>query len=176
MDEKKKPRYQGIAIAAGFWWWGSVAWLAPIYIGLEGWPKWAFNVVGAGLIMIAFAAAAVELGTLWKNEAFTYFGIGLLALIPAGLLHALAWFVDIPSPWLGVAKGLALLLDALGGFVVIFGLAYWGNPKQPENLDDSPTEVVQAETRQNRQEIVGSAILLLLTVVTAILKGVFGIG
>ena len=175
MSEAANPRYQGIAIAAGFWWCGVVAWSAPVYIGLDGLSKWVLNVVGAGLIVIAFAAAVLELGNLWKNEAFTYWGLGLLALIPAGLLHALAWLVDVPSPWMGVVKGCALFLDALGGFVFLFGVAYWGTPRRPEDADEQPPEE-EAEVRQKRQELFWSAAVLLVTIVTAILKAVFGIG
>lgn len=124
--------------------------------------------------------AAIEVGKLWRNEAFGYWGVGLLFLVPAGLLHALAEFVALPSPGTGIVKGLALFLDALGGTFFLMGIPYfsWEPSSQEQTTELSPEEEVEekVERRRTRGEIAGSAGLLLLTVISAILKAVFGIG
>jgi hypothetical protein len=176
-EQRDAKHLEGLGIAGMFWLWGSLAWVAPPYIGFGGWGQWAFNIAGAVLIAIAFAGAGIELGKLWKNEAFEYWGVGLLFLVPAVLLHLTVWWAELAPFWEVSAKSIALILAAFGGAFVMIGLPYLFARSTVEG-DGAPEPTPEEKTldRQRRKELLASAGLLVLTAASAILKVLFGVG
>ena len=64
VNEQEKSPYEGLGFATALWLWGSIAWLAPGYIGFDGWGMWVCNIFGGISIAISFGGAAVEVGKL----------------------------------------------------------------------------------------------------------------
>lgn len=180
MDEQEKTPYDGLALAAAFWLWGSIAWFAPAYLGFGGVAMWVCNIVGGILMAISFGGAGMEIGKLFKSEAFEWWGVGLVFLVPAGLLHFAVWYAELSSTWAAVAKGSALLLDGFGGLFVFYGLAYLFWNGSPVELEEAPSQQEKAERRaedkRRRRHYLVSAAVFLATIVSTIVKTIFGIG
>lgn len=180
MNAEDKSPYEGLAFAAALWLWGSIVWFAPGYIGFGGAGLWVCNIFGGILIAISFAGAGLEIGKLFKSEAFEWWGVGMVFLVPAALLHFAVWYAELGLFWEAIAKSVALFLDALGGTFVFFGLAYlfWHGPPVEVAEDMTSEEAAErdAEEKRRRRQYAASAGIFLLTIISAILKTVFGIG
>jgi hypothetical protein len=121
--EKKSSRYTGFALAASFSFFAILLWIAPTYIGFSGFLAGVCYVLGGLAVTISFVGALTELGELLQIEALGTFGVGLLFLVPGLQLHLAAAFASLSAPWPGVLKVGALLLDALGVFLLCYGAA-----------------------------------------------------
>lgn len=180
MNDQDKSPYEGLAFAAALWLWGSVAWIAPSYIGFGGIGMWVCNIVGGILIAVSFGGAAMEVGSLFKSEAFEWWGVGMVFLVPGALLHFAVWYAELGAFWGAAAKSMALLLDAFGGTFILLGLAYlfWHGPPvgaSDKGMTPEAVEEREAEEKRRRRQYAASAGVFLLIVISAILKTVFGV-
>jgi hypothetical protein len=159
-DDANTSKYTGFATAAAFSLLAILLWLAPSYIGFSGWLQWICYVVGALSVSISFFGALSELADLLKIEALTTFGVGLIFLVPATLLHLVAVYASPSQDWLAnVIKVSALILTALGGFLVFYGMAEVAEA----------VEQRRAQPQERRVSIRGGTWLTILSFLSAIL-------
>ena len=87
-SKKPSPPGSGLAIAGIIWVWGAMAFLGPAYFSVgPGAGKTIFNIFGIILITVSCVGALMEFSKLWRNEALSYWSVGLLFLIPALAIH-----------------------------------------------------------------------------------------
>jgi len=144
--------------------WGALLLYAPVYLGIIGIWRAPFNIL--------FGGAVIELGKLRKNEGVKYWGISLVFLLPALLLHLGVTFAYLVSPWDTVAKIAVLILMAIGGPLLFLGLPYmfW---KPSSNVSEfSPQQLAEQKEAKRKIEInaIVSEIIALLSLLTAIVK------
>lgn len=174
-EKKPGPPTLGLAVVADLWLWGALLLFAPNYLGIvSGWQI-PFYALGGLALSVSLAGALTELGRLWKTEALSYWGAGIVLLVPAGALYV-AIERQIITGALGViAKVGALVLTAIGGALFFQGIPYlfW---KQNEKIEKSPSDSVNIpdtgdEKRSKRKaslETIVSMIVALLSLATAI--------
>jgi len=169
---KKTPPLQGIAIAAILWLWGTLFLYAPGYIGFSGTLQTIFNLIGIILIIISLVGALIELGKLWDNEALSYWGISLVFLVPAGLLHIAQITYDFYNPWDVILKASILLLIFVGGPFVFIGVPYvfWKSRKEelPE-ITEEELKIRKSKNREKKLDLIFTLCIALLSLTTAII-------
>ena len=175
--KKPQPPLSGLAIVASLWLWGAILFYAPTYLGIVGGWRVPFNVLGAIALIISFGGALVELGKFWKSEALSYWGVGLVFLIPAGILFALVKFYSLPSVLETITKAAALLLLAFSGPFFFMGVPYFFWKEKQEQFSQSEEEVSEEEAvaqnlarRKARFTTIASIIIAFLSLATAVAK------
>ena len=169
---RPSPPYSGFAIVASFWLWGALLFCAPTYLDISGTLPKVLTVLGWISITISLLGAGVELNKILKNEAFGYWGVSMLAILPAALVHLFVVHNQPSTAWTMLAKVLVLVLLALGGSLFLYGFSYlfWKqeDPASEQNGEASPEMTL--EKQENRIKLVGAIIVAVLSLVTAILK------
>jgi cation transport ATPase len=175
VPEKSKRLLPGLTVAAILWLWGSLLLYAPIYLGIAGWGRILFNVLGGLAIAISLLVAIEELTELWKKKAMGYWSISLVFLVPAVILHLAVMFASLPSLWETVARIVALILVFIGGPFVIVGLSnvLWKPKPQRAEQAYQISIVEAAERKADRRRANFSLSIALLTLATTIIKLVF---
>jgi len=178
-EKSKKPQHplSGLSIVASLWLWGSILFYAPIYFGISGGWRIPFNLFGTIAIIISFAGALIELGKYWKNEGWSYWGVGLVFLIPSVILFSLVKIYTMSPILLTTAKIGALVLLALSGPFIFMGIPYffWREPQAQilKPAKDIPKEEAAAEKlakREARFTTIASIIIACLSLATAVVK------
>ena len=176
--KKPQPPLSGLAIVASLWLWGTILFYAPTYLDIVGGWRVPFNVLGAIALIISFGGALVELGKFWKSEALSYWGVGLVFLIPAGILFALVEFYSLSSVLETIAKVAALLLLAFSGPFFFMGVPYffWKEKQKQfsQSEEDVPEEEVVAQRlarREARFTTIASIIIAFLSLASAVFNG-----
>lgn len=166
IEEKIDPKGLGFAAVASLWLWGAMALFTPAYFGFtsSGW-SWLLYIIGTVLLLISFGGALIELGNLIKNEAFSYWGVSLVFLIPALLLFILIQQQILFGGFILISKIAAMLLLTIGGPMFFHGISYLFL-KEGEKEKTTP---IQEETkRKTSLEIVGNILIALFSLTTAI--------
>ena len=157
----------GVSLAGAFWLWGSIVLYAPIYLGIIGF-QWIFNAIGALFLTIGLMGALIEIDKRFKNEGFSYFGIGSFFVVPALLIHIYVSFNTIEPIWQMILKIGVLFLIGIGGLFFLVGLPYFfWNPSKKEK---ESTEEEKIEKNKLNVNTVMSLVIALLTFVTFLLK------
>jgi hypothetical protein len=172
VEQKPSPPLERMSAWAMMWLWGALLLYTPIYLNVTGTWQAPFNVLGLIAIIISFGGAVIELGKLRKNDGFKYWGVSLVFLLPALLLHLGVAFRYIVPPWDTVAKIAVLILIAIGGPLLFLGLPYmfW---KPTQNVAEiSPQQLAEQKEAKRKTDIntIVSAIIALLSLLTAIVK------
>lgn len=137
-NSEQRSTNRGFAVAGSFGSWGSILWITPTYVQFSGTGQWICYILGGLCVAISFLGALQELSRLLGSEAFSWWGVAFVFLIPALLLHLIAYFFSLSPFWTVATKGVALLLDAVGvpfiffGFATYFDEAAQQKPKSPE--------------------------------------------
>jgi hypothetical protein len=157
----------GVSLAGAFWLWGSIVLYAPIYLGIIGF-QWIFNAIGALFLTIGLMGALIEIDKMFKNEGFSYFGIGSFFVVPALLIHIYVSFNTVEPIWQMILKIGVLFLIGIGGLFFLVGLPYFfWNPSKKEK---ESTEEEKIEKNKLNVNTVMSLVIALLTFVTFLLK------
>lgn len=166
--KKENPPFLGLAIAVMFWMWGILLFYIPTYLNLS--DNLIFNILGFLSMTISFAGAFVEMSNLRKNEAYSYWGVSLVFLIPAILLHLAIDYYDISNPLSTVIKIILLILLFIGFPFIPIGFAYlFEKPKDEKKSSElSPKE--KAEERSKKIQLSASIIITILSLSTAIIQ------
>ena len=72
VSEKSNHLLPALTVAGILWLWGSLLLYAPIYLGIVGWVRIIFDVLGGLAIAISLVGAIVELARLWKKKVMGY--------------------------------------------------------------------------------------------------------
>jgi hypothetical protein len=172
VEEKASPPLERMSAWATIWLWGALLLYAPIYLNIIGTWRAPFNILGLVAIIISFGGAVIELGKLRKNDGFKYWGVSLVFLLPALLLHLGVAFAYLVSPWDTVAKIAVLILIGIGGPLLFLGLPYmfWRPTQSVTEL--SPQQLAEQKEAKRKTDIntIVSAIIALLSLLTAIVK------
>lgn len=146
---------------------------APIFLNLSGPAQVVITIIGVIGISIAFAGALQELATLWKSEALSWFGIGLLPLVPAIILNVVVVFGEAVFFWTTLAKVGILALYAFAGPWFFYGIAaFFKEPSQKLDASaDTPEERAESRASKRRDTIV--TVLSLMSALLPILSGLF---
>ena len=134
-DSDNEPPLLGLAIAVALWWTAILFFYAPTYLHVHGNWAVALRAAGAIALVISLGGAGFELAKIWKTQALESWGVALVFLTPAALLHLLR----LSSPWELIIRSLVLLLLAFGGTFVFWGFAYliWDLGKRPRARTES---------------------------------------
>lgn len=178
--KKPQPPLGGLAIVASLWLWGAILFYAPTYLNIVGGWRIPFNILGAIALTLSFGGALLELGKFWKSEALSYWGAGIIFLIPAVVFFVLVRFYSLAPFWETSAKIVALILLAFSGPFFFMGIPhfFWKGPQeQTSGHTEEISEKEAAEQKQARREarftMIASIIIALLSLVTAIVKLAF---
>ena len=118
----------------------------------------------------------MELGKYWKNEAFEYWGVGLIFAIPAILLFFAQKYFNILSLWGTLMKISVLFLLGVGFPFFFLGIPYLFWKKTPrEQENETEDEKEDSEKREARFTTIATIILTLLGLATAAVKLVYEI-
>lgn len=160
----------GVSLAGAFWLWGSIILYAPIYLGMTS-HQWIFNIIGVILLLIGLLGSLIEIDKMFKNEGFSYFGVGSFFVVPALLIHFYVSFNTIDIFWQTILKIGVLFFIGLGGAFFLMGLPYffWNPSKDKKEL----TEEEKIEKTKLNVNTVLSLIIALLTFITFVLKFYF---
>ena len=79
-----------------------------------GW-RWPFNILGFIAIILSLGGALFELQSLRKNEAYGYWGMAAVFLIPAALLHLAVTHDYFATPLEIIVRIAVLILIVFGG-------------------------------------------------------------
>ncbi|MGM0803503.1 MAG: hypothetical protein ACQET8_02095 [Bacillota bacterium] len=164
-QEKDNPLLMGLASAGILWWIGTIVLYAPKYMELK--TSWPFDIIGYIFITISFVGACLEVGKIWKNKAFEYWGVSLVFLIPALLLHIIVDKVNIVP--IVLVKSLILFLIMIGGPFILLGVPYLFERKK-ESVYEGDDEITIEENRKKKFELSLSLIIAFLSFITAIIK------
>ena len=174
--KKPEPPLSGLAIVASLWLWGAILVYAPNYLNIVGGWRIPLNVLGAIALIISFGGALIELGKFWKSEALSYWGVGIIFLIPAIIFFVLAKLYPLAPLWETLAKIAALLLLAFSGPFFFMGMPhlFWRisqgqEPRQAEKVSAQET-TAKAAQRKARFNTIASIIIALLAFATAVVK------
>ena len=142
-----------------------MALFTPSFFGITSGWSWLFYIAGAILVIFSFVGASIEFSNLIKNEAFSYWGVSLVFLLPAILLFILIEQQVITSGYVTISKVAAMLLFTVGGPMLFHGIPYlFWNRKEKK-----PTTPIQKETkRKTSLEIVGNVLIALFSLATAV--------
>jgi len=175
--KKPQPPLSGLAIVASLWLWGAILFYAPTYLSIVGGWRIPFNVFGAIALITSFAGALIELGKFWKSEALSYWGAGLVFLIPAGILFALVEFYSLSPVLETIAKVAALLLLAFSGPFFFMGVPHFFWKEKQEQVSQTTEEIPEEEImaqklarREARFTTIASIIIAFLSLATAVIK------
>lgn len=168
-NKKNSPPLQGLAIASMFLIWGGLTFYLPTYLEIHN-PV-VFNTIGFLLLGFSLIFSLMEISSIWKNEAYSYWGVSLVFILPAVLLHFLTVYYEIVGVWNFIIRvGVSVLFFAGTPFIP-FGFSYlvW----RPENENKKEEELSKEEKTKNTTntiQLVISLIITLLTLVTAIVQ------
>jgi uncharacterized membrane protein len=166
------PPLQGLAVAAMFWFWGALFFFGPWYVGDQGRWQILTNVLGAGLITVGFVAAATEFAKLRRNQAFEYWAVSILFLMPAAIIHLAIDFGSPSHGWQRVTRIVVLLLLAFGIPFILMGLAHFfvltKEPAQSKARSDAQ--------RADDVKLWAALLIALLSVAATVLKIVIEFG
>lgn len=176
--KKPSPPASGLAMAAGIWVWGAMAFYAPTYFEItSGAGKGVSNVLGAILIVVSLAGSLIELSKLWKTEALSYWGAGLVFLLPALGLHLVIVYHPLAHALEIVAKIGIYVLVFFGVPFLFLGIPhfFWkpDSEQETQTIEKPTPEEKPPEERKGRKETLKTAIavaIVLLNLATAIIK------
>lgn len=170
---KPRPPGSGLAVVASFWLWGALLFYAPTYLSATGGWRVFLNVLGGICLAISVAGAGTELGRMFRSEALSYWGVGLLFVLLAVLLHIATLGNRLLVVWTIVARLSVLLLVSVGGSIILYGFSYlfWKSEEVPhgEQIGRVPPETVE-DTKGSTIKVVVAVVVVLLNFVTAVLK------
>jgi hypothetical protein len=178
-EKPKKPRppLSGLAIVASLWLWGTILFYIPTYLNIVGGWRIPFNVLGAIALIISFGGALLELGKFWKSEALSYWGVGIIFLIPAIIFLVLVKLYPLAPLWETLAKIAALVLLAFSGPLFFMGIPYffWKAPQgqEPKHAEETSAQEASAQEMAQREAkftTIASIIIALLSLATALVK------
>ena len=160
------PKGLGFAMVADFWLWGAMVLFIPTYFGFVslGW-HWPFYIIGILFLIVSFMGALFELKDLLRNEAYSYWGVSLVFLIPAILLFISTQRQIITGVFVFISK-IAIMIFAAIGFPMFFqGIPYlfWNKTEEKEAI-----VVQESEKRKTSFEIIGNVLVALFSLATAI--------
>jgi len=95
--------------------------VAPDYMDMAGVIRAICVILALLCSVVAMIGSGVAVQKLFKHEAFGFFGVAAVFLVPSAFLFAWVHLGEPSSPWLGLAKFGALLLVAFGGGIAIYG-------------------------------------------------------
>jgi len=174
-EKKPGPPTLGLAVVADLWLWGALLLFAPNYLGIASGWQIPFYVLGGLALLISFGGALTELGKLWKTEALSYWGAGIVLLIPAAALYIAIGRQLITGALGVVAKVGALILTAIGGGLFLHGIPYlfWRQDSRTKESSSGPADAPDSvdEKRARRKanfEAIASIVVALLSLATAV--------
>lgn len=173
--QKENPPLLGLATVAFFLIWGALFFYIPTYLGID--DKVAvliFRVLGFIAIIISFVGSFIEISQLWKNEAFSYWGVSLVFVIPAVLLHFSIDYYDVSNPWAYVIKIFVLIFLFSGLPFVPFGFAHL--LYKPQKNEKLVSEEEKADQTSKKVQLIASFIVAILSLITAIIQLVSNLG
>jgi hypothetical protein len=143
--ERSAPPGGGLVVAASFWLWGALIFCAPVYLNLTSSWRTLLNVLGSIFLAVSFARAGVEFARVFRNEAFCYWGVGMLFTVPAAVLHIITVCDSLSPVWTFVARLLVLIFLSIGGAFLLYGFPYlfW---KPEAKADNQGAHVALSET------------------------------
>ena len=75
--KKPRPPFEGLYIAAIFWFWSIILFYAPIYLGFFGGWRMLLRILAGVAITIGLVGALVEMSKLRKSEALGYWSVAI---------------------------------------------------------------------------------------------------
>jgi len=185
-EKKKKPDppLSGLSIVASLWLWGAILFFVPYYFDINGGWQIPFNILGVIILAISFGGALMEFSKHWKSEALSYWGAGLVFLVPSITLFVFVHLSNSSSVWIVLSKIGALLLLAIGAPFIFMGIPYlfWRDEQEAkleellaEDLSDEEKIEKQVSRQEARFSSIASIIIALLSLTTAIVKLMFEI-
>lgn len=169
---KKKsdsPPLLGLSIAVTFLLWGMLTFYMPTYLEIDN--SVMFNVIGFAFLIISFVGSLMEISDLWKSEALSYWGVSILFIAPAILLHLSLAYYNIIGYWNIAIKILVIGLFVVGIPFIPIGFAYltW-NKKYKYKEKSALCEEDRGKRTTDRLQLLVSLFVTLLTLATAIVQ------
>jgi hypothetical protein len=177
--KKPSPPTSGLAIAGGIWVWGAMVFYAPTYFGIApGVGRVVSNVLGTLLIAVSLAGALIELSKLWRNEALSYWGAGLVFLLPAlGLQLVIIYRPPTRYALEIAAKAGVYILVFFGAPFLFLGIPYlFWKPDKKETTQEEPVSTSEMKTSRGEKrgketlKTMIALFIVLLNLTTAIIK------
>lgn len=176
-SKKPQPPLSGLAIVASLWLWGAILFYTPTYLNIAGGWQIPFNVLGAIALIISFGGALLEFSKFWKSEALSYWGVGIIFLIPAIIFFVLVKLYPLAPLWETLAKTAALVLLAFSGPFFFMSVPYFfwkasqgQEPKHTEEVSAQEASAQKTAQREAKFTKIASIIIALLSLATAVVK------
>jgi len=172
MQNKKgeKPPLLGLSIVAMFLIWGGLAFYIPVYLGINTHIIF-FNIIGFICLTISLAGSLIEISNIWKNEAYSYWGVSLVFILPAILLHLSVYYYEINEFWSIFIKVAVIVLLFIGTPFIPMGFSYLLWKRNDENTDEREISGEERVTNStNKIQLISSLIIAILTLATAIVQ------
>lgn len=164
------PPLFGLSLVAMFLLWGGLFFYIPVYLGINN--QIIFNIIGFVFLIISLIGSLIEISNLWRNEAFSYWGVASVFILPAILLHLLVYHYEIYGFWRAVIKVIVIVLLFIGIPFITIGFSYLTWKHNGENVEDikATSEEERAKTPTNNIQLVTSLIIAILALATAIVQ------
>lgn len=168
-DKREKPPLIGLSIVAMFLIWGGIAFYIPVYFGINN--AIIFTIIGFICLTISLGGSLIEISNIWKNEAYSYWGVSLVFLLPAILLHLSIYYYEIIGFWSVIIKVAVIGLLVVGTPFIPMGFSYFLWKRKDKNIDEREiSEEERVKNSTNKIQLITSLIIAFLTLATAIVQ------
>lgn len=168
-NKSEKPPLIGLSVVATFLIWGGIAFYIPAYVDINN--TIIFNIIGFTFLTISLGGSLIEISNIWKNEAYSYWGVSLVFLLPAILLHLSINYYEIIGFWSGVIKIAVIILLIIGTPFIPMGLSYLLWKRKDKNIGEREiSEEERVKNSTNKIQLITSLIIAILTLTTAIVQ------
>ena len=177
--KKPSPPTSNLALTGAIWVWGAMAFYAPTYFKIAP-GRWQvpFNILGAILVLVSLVGALIELSNLWNTEALSYWGAGLVFLLPAMGLQLLIIYHPPAAQALEIAAKIGIYVLLFFGVPFLFlGIPhiFWkpDSERKAQKANESTSEQQADEKKEKGKGTIKTIIavlIVLLNLTTAIIK------
>ncbi|MBM7837871.1 glucan phosphoethanolaminetransferase (alkaline phosphatase superfamily) [Alkalihalobacillus xiaoxiensis] len=174
-NKKENPPLFGFSIVVTFLLWGILAFYAPIYLDIdrEG-ILLTFRIVGFVLIFMSLIGSLIEISNLIKSEAFSYWGVSLVFIVPAVLLDFFINHYEVLSSWEFLIRIFIIVLFFIGLPFIPVGFVYLLNGGMKENRKIT-NEEEKEEQKSRKLQLAISLIVAIISLLTAIIQLFFSL-
>ncbi|QSX06664.1 hypothetical protein JYG23_04205 [Sedimentibacter sp. zth1] len=175
-DTKKKenPKLSGFFIATWFCVVGAVFFYIPTYMNINNLIiKIILNCLAWVSIAISFIGSMIELSSVLKNEAFSYFGVSLIFFIPCYLLHIFQVDSLKNEVWINIVKIIIILFFIIGSGILLYGVSFLFEKKELETSVEHNKSII-VQDRKNKIkgfcDVLKSVLVAVMPLITAIVQ------
>lgn len=157
-------------IAAWFLVVGITFFYTPIYIGLHGFLGSFINFLGWVAIIISLVGSFVELSNIFKNDGLSHFGVSLVFLIPAALLHIFQERSLTNQIGIIILKIIIICFLLLGTGLLLYGISFLLENDKDKILSENLLREKKNITKKPLLEHGLSIVVAILGLITAIIQ------